>query len=307
MCIERLDKHTYIVDVAPCDVKNFISTYIIQKDKTAIIEPGPPCSIKNLLLNLRKLDIDPAKVDYVLVTHIHLDHAGGSGTLLQRFLPNARLVVHPRGVRHMVNPEKLWVMAKKALGKVAEMYGAPNPVPEHKIVEAYDGMIIDLGGGVRLKVLETLGHASHHLSFYEPSSGKMFSGDAAGIYIGHLDAIVPTTPEPLYLDAALESIQRMKDVHPRFLCYTHFGCVGNALEKLEAYASQLKLWEEIVRECLLEGEGLEAIQKRIIAEDSYVGKTASFMSSHPIMGRGMLLQNIQGFVGYVKRNMKKNG
>lgn len=304
MRVEKLDEHTYAIDVEPCNVKGFISAYLVKREKTAIIESGPACSVKHLLSSLAKLGVNPEKVNYLLVTHIHLDHAGGSGTLLRGFLPNARLVVHPRGAKHVANPEKLWVMARKALGKVAEMYGAPEPVPEDKIVEAYDGMTIDLGGGVKLEVLETVGHASHHLSFYESSSGRMFSGDSAGIYIPDLDVIVPTTPEPFYLDAALDSIQKMKNVHPRFLCYTHFGCVENASKWLEAYASQLKLWEKIVRECLLKGEGLETMRKRIIDEDNYTGKAANLMSSHPIMGRGMLLQNIQSFVEYVKRNMR---
>lgn len=303
MHVEKLDECTYAIDVEPCNVQGFISTYVVKKDRTAIIESGPKCSVKNLLSALESLGVYGEKVDYLLVTHIHLDHAGGSGTLLQRFLPNAQLVVHPRGAKHVANPEKLWVMARKSLGKVAEMYGEPEPVPEHKIIEAYDGMTIDLGGGVKLEVLETVGHASHHLSFYEPLSGRMFSGDSAGIYIRDLDVIVPTTPEPFYLDAALNSIQKMKRAHPRFLCYTHFGCVENASEWLEAYASQLKLWERIVRECLLKGDDLETMRKRIINEDSYAGKAASLMSSHPIMGRGMLLQNIQSFVRYVKRNM----
>jgi glyoxylase-like metal-dependent hydrolase (beta-lactamase superfamily II) len=164
-------------------------------------------------------------------------------------------------------------------------------------------MILDLGNNVRIEILETVGHASHHLSFHEHSSNKMFSGDAAGIYLNTLDVIVPTTPEPLYLDVALAAIEKMIRAKPEMLCYTHFGCAGNAVEKLEAYASQLKLWERIVRECLINGESLEVIRERIVEEDVYVNKAASFIESHPIMGQRMLLQNIQGFVSYVKRKM----
>jgi glyoxylase-like metal-dependent hydrolase (beta-lactamase superfamily II) len=302
MHARKLDDSVYMIDLMPQGVKNFISVYIVKGEKTVIIESGPTCSVENLLSGLQMLNISREEVDYVLVSHIHLDHGGGSGTLLH-FLPNAHLVVHQRGAKHMVHPEKLWLMARKVLGKVAEMYGAPESIPKERIIEGYDGMILDLGNNVRIEILETVGHASHHLSFHEHSSNKMFSGDAAGIYLNTLDVIVPTTPEPLYLDVALAAIEKMIRAKPEMLCYTHFGCAGNAVEKLEAYASQLKLWERIVRECLINGESLEVIRERIVEEDVYVNKAASFIESHPIMGQRMLLQNIQGFVSYVKRKM----
>ena len=304
MWTKKLDDHIFMVDLTPCKVEGFISSYVIKSEKTALIESGPTCSVENLLSRLQELDVKLEEIDYVLVSHIHLDHGGGSGTLM-RSLPNARLIVHPRGAKHMVNPEKLWMMARRALGKVAEMYGEPEPVPKERIIEAYDNMIIELGADVQLEILETVGHASHHQSFYEPASRKMFSGDAAGIHIDTLDVVVPTTPEPLYLDAALAAIQKMKEANPKTLCYTHFGCAENAVERLSAHASQLKLWKRIVSECLAKGEDLEAIRNRIIEEDACVKKAASFMRFHPIMGRGMLLQNIQSFVNYVKRSKEK--
>jgi len=305
MHTKKLDDFTYIIDLMPGGAKDFISSYIIKgSEKTAIIEPGPACSVENLFSGLKEIGINPEEVDYLLVSHIHIDHGGGSGKLL-RVLPKARLIVHPKGAKHVVDPKKLWLMARKALGKLAEIYGEPEPVPQERLIEAYDGMILKLGDDVQLKILETLGHASHHLSFHELSSNRMFSGDSAGIYINSLDVTIPTTPEPLYLDVALEAINKMIKAKPKTLCYTHFGCAGNAVKKLEAYASQLRLWERIVRECLTRGEGLETIQERIIKEDFYVGKAASFMDSHLIMGQRMFLQSIQGFIGYVKREMGK--
>jgi len=298
---KRLDSSTYMIDLTPKKFKDFISSYVIKSEKTAIIESGPTCSVEKLFLGLEEIGVAPQEVDYLLVSHIHLDHGGGSGELLQ-LLPKARLVVHPRGARHIANPEKLWFGAKKVLGEIADIYGEPKPVPEERIIKAHDGMILELGE-TRILVLETLGHASHHLSFYEPPSKRVFSGDAAGVYIPSLDAVVPTTPKPLHLDLALKAIHKMVKLNPETICYTHFGCADNAVEKLKSYAAQLKLWEGIVRESMARGEKPEDIAEKIVSRDVYVSRVITSMGHNPIVGRRMLLQNIQGFVSYVEKRL----
>jgi len=182
MHVTKLEEHLDLIDVETAGIENFIASYVLRGRSVAIIETGPTSSVPNLLAGLGKLGVKLEDVTYVAVSHVHLDHGGGAGTLLKS-LPNARVIVHQRGAPHLINPEKLWQQSKEVLGKITELYGAPEPVPFERIIAAEDGMTFDLGKNVEFKVVETLGHASHHQSYYETFGRGVFPGDAAGIYL----------------------------------------------------------------------------------------------------------------------------
>jgi len=300
MYTQRLNEQIYLVDLKPLDIENFIASYILTSGKTMIVETGPTVSVENLLRGLEEIGIKEADVDYVAVSHIHIDHAGGAGKLLEQ-LPNARLLVHPKGAPHLAKPEKLWRQTKQVLGEIAEMYGEIHPVPEKRIIKARDGMIVELGEGFSLKVLETLGHASHHLSFYEESSKGIFTGDAAGIYLKKPDAVIPTAPPPFNLKMTLASLDRLIKLTPKKLYYTHFGARNNAVERLKAYAAQLKLWAQVVLQGTKKGDDLAAIYEGILESDASTRKSADFIKNHLVLRRGVIMQNIQGFVEYFER------
>ena len=299
MFTTRLDPHTFLIDLKPARFSHFIASYVLKAKKTAIVEAGPTATIPNLLAGLEEIGVDVKDVDYVAVSHIHLDHGGGAGALLDH-LPKAKLIVHKRGAPHIANPEKLWTQAKQVLGKVADLYEKPVPVANDRIIVAEDGMVFDLGEGVELKALETLGHASHHQSFYEKRSQGVFPGDAAGIYVPEFDVIIPTTPSPFHLETALASIEKLKQLKPKLLYYSHFGRVTDALEKLQTHADQLRLWANIVAEEMRKEATLEEIKEEIVERDSAMRKVNNYIKTHPIMGRGIVSQNIQGFIGYFK-------
>jgi len=301
MSTRKLNNHLYLIDLKPLEIESFIASYVLKGSvSTAIIETGPTCSIPNLLAGLREIGIANEDVNYVAVSHIHIDHAGGAGTLLQH-LPNAKLLVHAKGAPHMVNPEKLWDASKQVLGEIAILYKEIQPVPENRVVTPVDGTIFDLGGGVQLKVLETLGHASHHLAFFESAGMEIFQGDAAGIYIPKLDVTMPTTPAPFHLEMTVASIQKIADMTPKRLCYTHFGLVDNAVNRLKAYTMQLKLWEKTISEALNEGDNLQAMYEKILENDPQMRVAAEFIKNHMVLRRGVVMQNIQGFVEYLKK------
>jgi len=300
MNITKIENHIYLIDVETAGIKNFIASYILKGKQTAIIETGPVSSIHNVLSGLRELNIKPEEIAYVAVSHIHLDHGGGVGTLL-KFLPKAKVIVHQRGAPHLANPEKLWQQSLKVLGNIAEMYGKPEPVPEERIIAATDDLTFDLGEGVELKVLETLGHASHHLSYYEPSTKGIFPGDAAGIYLNEIGVIVPTTPPPFRLDIALASLDKLIELKPKVLYYSHFGKAHNAIEKLQTYVRQVKLWAKIAREGIENGEGIEAIRQRIIEKDEAVRKALQYIQNHLVLSETTLNESVQGFIGFVEK------
>ncbi|MDH5754990.1 MAG: MBL fold metallo-hydrolase [Candidatus Bathyarchaeota archaeon] len=300
MHITKIEEHIYLIDVETAGIKNFIASYVLKGKHVAIVETGPAFSVSSLLSGLKELNIKLEEVTYIAVSHIHLDHGGGAGTLM-KYLPKAKVIVHRRGAPHLANPERLWTQAREVLGSVAEMYGKPEPVPEERNIAATDGMTFDIGNNVELKVVETLGHASHHLSYYETLSEGIFTGDAAGIYLNEFDVVVPTTPPPFRLDIALESLGKLINLKPRHLYYSHFGKADKPIEKLQTYAQQLKLWAKIAKQGIENRENLEAIRKRIFESDEAVQKAAEYIKTHPVLSETVPNQSVQGFMEFVEK------
>jgi len=300
MHITKIEKHLYLIDVETAGIRNFIASYILKRKHVAIVETGPTSSVGNVLFGLRELDVKPEDVAYVAVSHIHLDHGGGVGALL-KYLPKAKVIVHPRGAPHLADPEKLWQQSREVLGSIAEMYGKPEPVPEERIIAATDDMTLDVGNNVKLKVVETLGHASHHLSYYEPLSEGIFPGDAAGIYLNAIDVIVPTTPSPFRLDIALASLDKLNSLKPKALYYSHFGKASSAVENLQTYAQQLKLWAKIVKLGVENKESLETIGKRILESDKAVKKAKEYIKAHSVLSQTVLNESVRGFIDFVEK------
>ena len=261
------------------------------------METGPSSSVSNILSSLKELGVKVEDVAYVAISHVHLDHGGGVGALMS-FLPNAKVIVHPRGAPHIVNPEKLWLQSQKVLGHVAEIYGKPEPLSEDRIILATDGMTFDVGNNVKLKVVETLGHASHHLSYYEALSKGIFPGDAAGIYLSEFDVVIPTAPPPFHLDVALASLDKLVSLNPKALYYSHFGKASNAVKRLKNYALQIKLWANIAEEGIKNKQSPDAIRERILTEDKVMHKIVSFLKSHPIFMKTVIENSMQGFIDF---------
>ncbi len=200
--------------------------------RAALIDTGTSHSATGVLAVLRRKGIPLGNVDYVIVTHVHLDHAGGAGALMEH-LPNARLVVHPRGARHMVDPSRLMAGAAAVYGKegMDRLFGRIVPVPAERVIEAPDGFSLSLNGRPLL-FLDTPGHARHHFCIYDEKSRGLFTGDTFGISYREFDVdgrefIFPTTtPVQFEPDAAHASIDRLLALKPSHLYLTHYGQVG---------------------------------------------------------------------------------
>ena len=297
----KINDFTYLIDLKTAGYENFIAAYVLREDKVAVVETGPTSSIPNLLAGLHEIGIQTEAVNYVMVSHIHIDHAGGAGALLQD-LPNAKLLVHRRGAPHMVNPEKLWVHSREALREIVDLYGPIQPVPENRVIVSEAGTVIDLGEHVKLHVIETLGHASHHQSFYEKESRTLFLGDAGGIYLKELDTVIPTAPPPLRLEMKMDSLEKLIQLEPKWLCYTHFGHANNAVSRLQAYVEQLKLWAKIVSESTERDDDLEAVYAKIMEQDPSLKKAEEFIKRHIMLRQSVVLQSVRGFIQYFKKN-----
>jgi glyoxylase-like metal-dependent hydrolase (beta-lactamase superfamily II) len=202
---------------------------IVENGRAAFIDTGSNDALPNALAALQKLGLDVTAVDYVVLTHIHLDHAGGAGAMMQAF-PNARLVVHPRGARHMAEPTKLVAGVSAVYGAeyVARVYGDIIPVPSTRIIEATDGLELSLSGR-QLRCLDTPGHARHHICIVDEKTGAIFTGDMFGLSYRELDVegrqfIFPTTtPSQFEPDAMRASIDRLLALSPPVMYLTHYG------------------------------------------------------------------------------------
>lgn len=199
--------------------------------RAAIVESGTAHSVPRVMAALAEADMAPEQVDWLLLTHVHLDHAGGAGALLQ-VLPNARLVVHPRGVRHMIDPRKLWEGTVAVYGDAfaRQAYGKLVPVDASRVVEGADGMVIDLAGRA-IEVLDAPGHAKHHLCYFDEQSRGWFTGDAFGLsyretHQGERAFVFPTTTPVQFDPVAMHAtIERMLARQPEAMFLTHYSRV----------------------------------------------------------------------------------
>ena len=305
MHTKEIGKNLFLVELETGGFKNLICSYIIKGTKTILVESGPTSSVPNLVSGLKELNIRFEDVEYVAITHVHLDHGGGAGTLL-KFLPNAKVLVHPRGMPHLINPERLWSSAQAVLGYVSEIFGKPEPVPKERIIPVTEGSF-DLDDGAKLTVIETLGHASHSLSFHESLNGGVFPGDAAGTYFPEFDVVMPTTPPPFHLGAALASLDKLISLKPTVLYYSHFGKASNGVQRLKDYKVQLQLWAKIAEEGVRKNQSLEEIRDRIVAEDKVMHQLADYLKSHRIYSKTALGNSVQGFIDYAKQIQAKEG
>jgi glyoxylase-like metal-dependent hydrolase (beta-lactamase superfamily II) len=212
---------------------------LVEAGRGAYVDTGINASLPRLLGALEQRNLDRGDVDWVILTHVHLDHAGAAGALMAA-LPNARLLVHPRGARHMIDPSKLVAGASAVYGAahVQETYGELVPVPAERVVEVADGQVVSLGGR-ELTCLDSPGHARHHIVIHDPASGAFFTGDTFGLSYREFDtargpfALPTTTPVQFEPEALKASIARMLEHGPDGMYLTHFGRVGD-VERLAA-------------------------------------------------------------------------
>ncbi|HVM36042.1 MAG TPA: MBL fold metallo-hydrolase [Actinomycetota bacterium] len=228
------------------------------KEQTALIETGPQSCMAQVLAGLEDAGVET--LDWIIVTHIHLDHAGAAGTLAQRF-PSARIGVHPVGASHLVDPSKLWSSAGRIYGeRMNELWGGIDALSEDRIAVLSDGDTVDLGGRT-LVAIETPGHASHHHAFLDSQTGALFAGDALGVRLHDVGLVRPATPPPEFdLEQAIASIHKIAEARPARLFFTHFGADDSAgvAETCDEAIAALRTWEGWVRKAREETDELDA-------------------------------------------------
>ena len=219
----------------------------------ALVETGTCHSVSGVQAVLRARDLAPEQVRYVIPTHVHLDHAGGAGALMQLF-PEAQLLVHPRGARHMINPERLVAGATAVYGEAMfrELYGEIQPVDAARVREVEDGESVSLSGRW-LAFRHTRGHAEHHFCIWDEASAGWFSGDMFGVSypwcrLSRGDFLLPsTTPSQFDPQAFIKSLHLLDSYEPRRMYLTHYGVLSYSREKMRLLSEQVEAYCDLAR------------------------------------------------------------
>lgn len=290
-----------VIDTKMHGFEGVTAAFLVRGEKTALVETGPKNTVDNVLPVLQGAGVS---LDAIVVTHIHLDHAGAAGTLAGLF-PEATVYVHEVGAPHLVDPTKLWWSASRIYGEQMEkLWGGIDPIPENRIKVLRDGDKVDLGGRT-LQAIETPGHAYHHHAYLDDGTGTVFTGDAVGVRLQGIDIVRPATPPPeFHLEKAVASIERIRAVRPDSLSLTHFGSADRTVDEIcDQGIESLHAWAGWVRSARSEtleldevaekvkGKAVSAFEEALGAEDiRRLEQTTSYR------------MNTMGYMRYIDKN-----
>ncbi|MBE3556926.1 MAG: MBL fold metallo-hydrolase [Firmicutes bacterium] len=287
--VTPVDDGVYQMDLFERGLRGRSASYLVLGDRPALVEVGASVSVPSILASLAEIGIAQEEIAYVAITHVHLDHAGGAGTLMQE-LPNAVLLCHTRAARHMIDPSRLEASARQVYGdRFDRFWGRLQAVPKERVRVMEDNTTCDLGNGHILRFLDTPGHAKHHTCLLDEKTGGLFSGDTAGLRF-----VAPGVPlaEPLYMPTSSpvdfdpvvleQTCERLLGFDPQRIYFTHFGVAEKAGSLLENQIAQVRHYREIgmryasqgikVVQDVLRQEVAEILQGRGVADpDSVLG------------------------------------
>ena len=243
-----LGHEVFQIDTRMAGYDGITAGYLIRGDRPCLVETGTAPSAPVVRDALAQLGIGPGDLATVVVTHIHLDHAGGAGDIAAMF-PAAQIVVHQRGARHLADPSRLMASARMVYGDALDrLFGVLAPVPAERIVALGDVGTIDLGGGRRLDSHYSPGHAKHHVGLVDSESGDLYVGDAAGMYLPETGDLRPGTPPPDFdHQTALASLRMFAALQPARLLFSHYGPVTPVGQTLDRAAEEITVWVEETR------------------------------------------------------------
>ena len=294
--IKKYSDNLFLIILPPVakGFENFIGVWLYKGKITFIVDVGTSSTADALLNALAEAEVE--RLDYIFLTHIHVDHAGAIGEIAAHF-PGTPVVCHKDGMPHLTDPKRLWEGTKKALGGIADAYGPVKPVPPDRLVDA-----LLLNNGPVTPVM-TPGHSIHHISYIY--NDYLFAGEAGGVYYllpsgrGYMR---PATPPKFFYDLAFESIDTLISKSPGNICYGHLGLKENAVTMLKEHKKQLYLWENIIRNEMSEFKDADLIPRCIrilLAKDALL--TGFFQMEEYVKDREKIFfaNSIKGFVDYI--------
>ena len=272
---------------------HFFGVWVLEEKFNLLVDAGPANSVSRLLDSLAALGVET--LDYVLLTHIHIDHCGGLGRLLDRY-PMARAICHESSIPHLMNPSTLWEASLKILGDIAKGYGPPRAIGREKLIPHTR---VSVKG---LEVIETPGHSAHHLSFN--CRNRIFAGEAAGNYliVKNEAYLRPATPPKFLLDVFIRSIDKLLELEDQPICYAHFDSGESSHLLLNRFKDQLMVWKKTIRAQMQAGEAdlLNRCIHALLESDANLNAFHSLDPSTRKRERFFLKNSIKGFLGFLR-------
>lgn len=264
MNVEALPDGLRAVDTMTAGMTKVTAGYLIDAPRPCLVECGPAKSVDAVIHALRDLGMDPADLAYLVLSHIHLDHAGGAGDVAAAF-PHATIVVSEVGARHLVDPERLNASSRRVYGDLMDsVYGDCTPIAAERVRGVADGDVLDLGGGRQVDLLYTPGHAKHHIAAFDRDSGALFVGDSVGVKMPGMTAIRPATPPPDFdLVLAHRTLRRYQDLNPSVVYLAHYGAVDPPLGALAEADERLRLWADTAEAAYAEHSELDHVTETL--------------------------------------------
>ncbi|ACY97729.1 MBL fold metallo-hydrolase [Thermomonospora curvata] len=305
--ITPLGDEVYEIDTQLAGHPGITAGYLIRSDRPCLVEPGTSGSAPTVRRALTELGIGPRDLATVVVTHIHLDHAGGVGDIA-RMYPQAEIVVHEKGARHLADPQRLMRSARMVYGDLLDtLFGELKPTEAARIRAVEETGVIDLGGGRRLQSHYSPGHAKHHIGLLDSLTGDLYVGDAAGVYIPETADVRPATPPPDFdLDTALASLEKFRALRPQRLLFAHYGPVEAVEDTLDRSAEELRIWVEAVRDARDQGLDLDhavaAVQERTAGRYRAYGPDAD----PELAGKYEMLSGVRSNVAGIMHSLDKH-
>jgi glyoxylase-like metal-dependent hydrolase (beta-lactamase superfamily II) len=291
--------------------------YLIEEDgQVAFIDTGTFYTLERVMEVLRLKGLSAEDVAYIIPTHVHLDHAGGVGAFMQHFT-QAKLIVHPLGARHMIDPSKLTAGTIGVYGEKTfhRLYGNLIPVNSKRVIQATDGFHVKLNNRP-LVCIDTPGHARHHLCVYDKTSQGLFTGDTFGLSYREFDTdygpflFATTTPVQFDPDEWLTTLEKINTYHPRVVYLTHFGALEKPEKLITVLQKSIKQFAKIALEATLQSDGLyqnisSAMQQLLIKQLKHHGCRMEHKEILRLIA-GDIDLNTQGLIVWLKRNESKN-
>ncbi|MCP4745206.1 MAG: MBL fold metallo-hydrolase [Desulfobacteraceae bacterium] len=295
----KIEQNLYLVTL-PVPIngfENFITSWIYTGGPTVVIDPGPACATAHLLSVLEQ--INAGQPGLILLTHIHIDHAGGTGALATAF-PGTPVICHPKAVNHLVDPKRLWQGSVQTLGDVALAYGPIGKVSQSQITAS------DQFNHPAVQAIETLGHSPHHVSY---KIGKyLFLGETGGVCLTLPDGsyyLRPATPPRFFMETCLNSIDKLIDLCPGLICYGHMGLRSDGMAMLKKHRDQLLHWLDLIRpwhqhQADDQETQIQACCDHLLANDPQLTGFQKFSEDQQVRERGFLINSIKGYWGYLE-------
>ena len=299
MKIEKIDDDLFLIPLTPpmTGFGNFFSAWLYKGEITCLIDVGPSSTAPDLLQALKELKIN--QLDYILLTHIHLDHAGAIGEIAEVFT-QPQIICHPIGLSHLAEPSRLWQGTKKVLGSMALEYGPMKPVSENRLLEASQFQ------NEFITAIFTPGHAAHHVSF--ETDKYLFVGEAGGVHRSMPENrfyLRPATPPRFFLDVAVQSLDALIACRADTICYGHYGIQKDAIKMLQTHRKQLLMWERLIKEEIdrhgsRTTDQTNACLKRLLKEDPLMVLFDELSPEVQERETDFLQNSIRGYLGWLE-------